>query len=65
MSSPTSTSGKLSWKLTYSGLSGRVTGVQLRQGTKILARLCIVACSSGVHRTPGARRRDVHRSEGR
>ena len=51
VSSPTSTSGKLSWKLTYSGLSGRVTGVQLRQGTKILARLCIVACSSGVHRT--------------
>jgi len=49
--STTSTSGKLSWKLTYSGLSGRVTGVQLRQGTKVLARLCIVACSSGVHRT--------------
>lgn len=50
-----STSGKLSWKLTYSGLSGRVTGVQLRQGTKILARLCVVACSSGVHRTQALR----------
>ncbi len=51
VTSTTSSSGKLSWKLTYSGLSGRVTGVQLRQGTKILARLCIAACSSGVHRT--------------
>jgi cytochrome c1 len=51
VSSSVASSGKLSWKLTYSGLSGRVTGVQLRQGTKILARLCIVACSSGVHRT--------------
>ncbi len=55
VSSTTSTSGALSWKLTYSGLSGRVTGVQLRQGTKVLARLCIVACSSGVHRTQALR----------
>jgi cytochrome c1 len=51
VSSSSSSSGKLSWKLTYSGLSGRVTGVQLRQGTKVLARLCVVACSSGVHRS--------------
>ena len=51
VSSSVASSGKLSWKLTYSGLSGRVTGVQLRQGTKILARLCIVGCSSGVSRT--------------
>lgn len=55
VSSTTSTSGALSWKLTYSGLSGRVTGVQLRQGTKILARLCIVACASGVHKTQALR----------
>jgi len=51
VSSSVASSGKLSWKLTYSGLSGRVTGVQLRQGTKILARLCVVGCSSGVQRT--------------
>jgi cytochrome c1 len=55
VSTTTSSSGKLSWKLTYSGLSGRVTGVQLRQGTKILARLCIAACSSGVSRAQALR----------
>jgi len=45
------TSGTLHWKLAYSKLSGTVTGVQLRQGTKVLARLCSSACKSGVRKT--------------
>lgn len=46
-----STSGALRWKLTYTGLSGRVTSVQLKQGTKVLTRLCSVACTSGAQKT--------------
>lgn len=51
LSTTTSSSGRLSWKLIYTNLSGRVTGIQLRQGSKIVNRLCVVGCSSGVHRT--------------
>ena len=52
VTSPASgTSGVLTWKLTYSGLSGSVTSVLLRQGTKVLAHLCSSACKSGVHKS--------------
>jgi predicted lipoprotein with Yx(FWY)xxD motif/cytochrome c1 len=47
----TSTSGTLTWKLLYTGLSGRATGVQLRRGSKVLVRLCTRGCKSGVHKT--------------
>jgi cytochrome c1 len=50
VSSVSPTSGTLIWKVTYSGLSGRVIGVQLRQGTKVLVQLC-AACKSGAQRT--------------
>jgi cytochrome c1 len=49
-SSVNATSGTLTWKLVFTGLSGPVTGVQIRSGTKVLATLC-TACKSGVHKT--------------
>jgi cytochrome c1 len=51
LSSASAASGTLTWKLTYSGLSGPATGVQLRQGAKVLVRLCTTACASGVHKS--------------
>jgi cytochrome c1 len=46
------TSGTLRWKVTYTGLSGPVTGVLLKQGTKVLAHLCSsTACKSGVQKS--------------
>jgi cytochrome c1 len=50
VSSANATSGTLAWKLVYSKLSGPVTGVQLRSGTKVLATLCS-SCASGVHKS--------------
>lgn len=54
LTSKNSTTGTLAWKLTFSGLSGPVTSVQLRQGTKVLAKLCS-SCKSGVHKSTALR----------
>jgi cytochrome c1 len=45
------TSGTLRWKVTYTGLSGPVTGVLLKQGAKVLAHLCSSSCKSGVQKS--------------
>jgi cytochrome c1 len=50
LSTITATSGTFTWKLKFSGLGARVTGTQLRVGTKILARLC-GPCTSGAHKS--------------
>jgi mono/diheme cytochrome c family protein len=51
VSSVSAASGTLAWKLTYSGLSGPATGVQLRLGSKVLVHLCSSSCPSGVHKS--------------
>jgi cytochrome c1 len=50
LSTITSSSGTFTWKLKFSGLGARVTGTQLRFGTKILARLC-APCANGAHKS--------------
>lgn len=60
------TSGNLSWKATYRSLSGPVTGIQLRRGSKVLARLCSAKCTTGSHKVTvlhGAAYRALHDSK--
>ena len=54
LSSTNGTSGALAWKVTFSGLSGPVTGVQLRLGSTVLSHLCTV-CRAGVLKTTALR----------
>jgi len=54
LSSTNGTSGALAWKVTFSGLSGPATGVQLRLGSTVLSHLCTV-CRAGVLKTTALR----------
>lgn len=66
LSTVNATSGNLLWKATYAGLTGRVTGIQLRLGSKVLINLCTSRCPSGSHKTTllhGAAYRAVHGSK--
>lgn len=60
------TSGNLSWKATYKSLTSPVTGIQLRRGSKVLARLCTGKCATGSHKVTllhGAAYRALHDSK--